>query len=165
MDTEVKVSRPPQVTAAILSTCTCSSHLFPTCTRAKRFSSTNYTVVGPWWDKTCFPLTIQTLGLCRQDRLKNSSLYSSLHYFCLLLDTANKTYIRSVLYRTSAYTGAKQASRVPFWFRDLSRQNQNISSHFFVRVILYYFSGYLVSSLRMGFNSFMLFFYVSKFTF
>ena len=31
----------------------------------------------------------------------------------VLLATASKTYIGSVLFRTSAYTGAKQASRVP----------------------------------------------------
>ena len=40
--------------------------------------------------------------------------------------SANKTYIGSVLFRTSAYSGAKQASRIPFWFRDLSRQNHPI---------------------------------------
>ena len=31
----------------------------------------------------------------------------------VLLATGSKTYIGSVLFRTSAYTGAKQASRVP----------------------------------------------------
>ena len=31
----------------------------------------------------------------------------------VLLATASKTYIGSVLFRTSAYAGAKQASRVP----------------------------------------------------
>ena len=31
----------------------------------------------------------------------------------VLLATARKTYIGSVLFRTSAYTGAKEASRVP----------------------------------------------------
>ena len=53
--------------------------------------------------------------------------------FIVLLAAASKMYIGSVLFRTSAYTGAKQASRVPFWFRDLSRQTisyQDISSHF-----------------------------------
>ena len=35
----------------------------------------------------------------------------------------------SILFRTSAYTGAKQASRVPFWFRDLSRQNHLVPGH------------------------------------
>ena len=33
--------------------------------------------------------------------------------FFVLLATASKTYIGSVLFRTSAYTGAKQESRVP----------------------------------------------------
>ena len=36
---------------------------------------------------------------------------------------------------------------------------------FFVRVISYHFSGHLVPSFIMGFNSLMLFFYLSKFTF
>ena len=35
------------------------------------------------------------------------------HLFIVLLATASKTYIGSVLFRSSAYTGAKQASRVP----------------------------------------------------
>ena len=35
------------------------------------------------------------------------------HLFIVLLATASKTHIGSVLFRTSAYTGAKQASRVP----------------------------------------------------
>ena len=34
-------------------------------------------------------------------------------HIIVLLATASKTYIGSVLFRTSAYTGAKQASRVP----------------------------------------------------
>ena len=38
-------------------------------------------------------------------------------------------HIGSVLFRTSAYTGAKQASRVPFWFRGLSRQNHLVPRH------------------------------------
>ena len=42
---------------------------------------------------------------------------------------------------------------------------QDILSHFFVRVISYHFSGHLVPSIIMGFNSLMLLFYVSKFTF
>ena len=77
-------------------------------------------------------------------------------------------HIGSLLFRISAYTGAKQASRVPFWFRDLSRKNHLVPghlSHFFVRVISYHFSGHLVPSFIIGFNSLMLFFYVSKFTF
>ena len=41
----------------------------------------------------------------------------------VLLAAASKTYIGSVLFWTSAYTDAKKASRVTFWFRDLSRQN------------------------------------------
>ena len=41
----------------------------------------------------------------------------------------------------------------------------DISSHFFVQVISYHFSGHLFPSFIMGFNSLMLFFYVSKFTF
>ena len=42
----------------------------------------------------------------------------------------------------------------------------DISFHFFVRVISYHFSGHLVPPfILMGFNSLMLFFYVSKFTF
>ena len=87
-------------------------------------------------------------------------------FFCLA--TASKTYIGSVLFRTSAYTGTKQASRVPFWLRDLSHQNHLVPGHlvpFFVRVISYHFSGHLVPSFIMGFNSLMLFFYVSKFAF
>ena len=40
-----------------------------------------------------------------------------------------KTYIGSVLFRTSAYTGAKQSSRVPFWFPDLLRQNGLVPGH------------------------------------
>ena len=47
----------------------------------------------------------------------------------VLLVTASKTHIGFVLFRTSAYTGAKQASRVPFWFRDLSRQNYLVPGH------------------------------------
>ena len=78
---------------------------------------------------------------------------------------------RFFFFRTSAYTGAKLASRVPFWFRDLSRQKPitymylDISSHIFVRVISYHFSDHLAPSFIMGFNSLMLFFYVSKLTF
>ena len=41
----------------------------------------------------------------------------------VLLAAPSKMYIGSVLFRTSAYTDAKKASRVTFWFRDLSRQN------------------------------------------
>ena len=48
-------------------------------------------------------------------------IHFSLELF-VLLAAASKKYIGSVLLRTSAYIGAKQASRVPFWFRDLSRQ-------------------------------------------
>ena len=40
---------------------------------------------------------------------------------------------------------------------------QDISSHYFVRVISYHFSGHLVLFFIKGFNSLMLFFYVSKF--
>ena len=42
--------------------------------------------------------------------------YDVTHYLnilIVLLVTASKTYIGSVLFRTSAYTGAKQSSRVP----------------------------------------------------
>ena len=49
--------------------------------------------------------------------------------FFVLPGTASKTYIGSVLFRTSAYTGAKQASRVPYWFRILSRQNHLVPGH------------------------------------
>ena len=76
------------------------------------------------------------------------------------LSSASKTYIGSVLFRTSAYTGAKQAGRVPFWFRELSRQNHLLSGH----LIPCFRLGHLVPSFIMGFNSLMLFFYVSKFT-
>ena len=79
----------------------------------------------------------------------------------VLLATASKTYIGSVLFQTSAYTGAKQASRVPFWFRDLSRQNHLVPGH----LIPFCRPGHLVLSFIMGFNSLMLFFYMSKFTF
>ena len=71
---------------------------------------------------------------------------------------ANKTYIGSVLFRTSAYTGAKQASRVPFWFRDLSRQNHLVPGHF----IPFFRPSHLVPSFIMGFNSLMLFFLCVK---
>ena len=46
-----------------------------------------------------------------------------------ILLATSKTYIGSVLFRTSAYIGAKQASRVPFWFRDLSCQNHLVPGH------------------------------------
>ena len=49
--------------------------------------------------------------------------------FIVLFAAARKTNIGSVLFRTSAYIGAKQVSRVPFWFRDLSRQNHLIPGH------------------------------------
>ena len=68
-----------------------------------------------------------------------------------MLATASKTYDGSVLFRTSAYTGAKQASKVPFWFRDLSRQNRLVPGQL-VRVISYHFSGHLVPSFMMGFK-------------
>ena len=45
------------------------------------------------------------------------------------LAAASKTYIGSVLFQTSAYTGAKQANRVLFWFRDLSCQNHLVPGH------------------------------------
>ena len=82
----------------------------------------------------------------------------------ILLAAASKTYIGSVLFRTSVYTEAKQASRVPFWFRDLSRQTYHVPGHL-VPFFSYNFSGHLVPSVIMGFNSLKLFFYVSKFTF
>ena len=44
-------------------------------------------------------------------------------------DVSVMTYIGSVLFRTSGYTCAKQASKVPFGFRDLSRQNQLVPGH------------------------------------
>ena len=48
------------------------------------------------------------------DNLKrNRFLYSHFSWVFVLLATASKTYIESVLFRTSAYTGAKQANRVP----------------------------------------------------
>ena len=44
-----------------------------------------------------------------------------------MLATASKTYIGSVLFRTSAYTGAKQASRVPTGSkRDNSPHNNDV---------------------------------------
>ena len=80
--------------------------------------------------------------------LKNQLLY------CL-------PYTGSVLFRTSAYTDAKQASRVTFSFRDLSRQNHLVPGH----LIPVFRQGHLVPTIIMGFNSLMLFFYVLKFTF
>ena len=71
------------------------------------------------------------------------------------------TYIGSVLFRTSAYTGAKQASRVPFWFRDLPRQNRLVPGH----LLPVFRPGHLVPSFIMRFNSLMIFFCVSKLTF
>ena len=60
--------------------------------------------------------------------------------FFVLLATACKTYIGSVLFRTSTYTGAKQASRVPFWFRDLSCQNHLVPGY----IIPFFRPGHLV---------------------
>ena len=86
----------------------------------------------------------------------------------VLLATASKTYVGSVLFQTSAYTGAKQASRVPFWFRDLSRQNHLVPGHLvpYIRPChLVPFFGSPHPIFYKGFNSLMIFFYVSKFTF
>ena len=45
----------------------------------------------------------------------------------VLLATASKKYIGSVLFRTSAYTGAQQASRVPTGSKqDNSPQNDDV---------------------------------------
>ena len=44
---------------------------------------------------------------------ENTYIYIYIYIFFVLLATASKTYIGSVLFRTSSYTSAKQASRVP----------------------------------------------------
>ena len=54
----------------------------------------------------------------------------------VLLATASKTYIRSILFRTLAYTGAKQASRVPLLLLLLHKFGHGWhTSH--MRVVLY----------------------------
>ena len=64
-----------------------------------------------------------------------------------------KTYFGSVLFQTSAYIDAKQASRVPFWFRDLSRQNHLVPGY----LIPFFSSGSSIPIFYNGFNSLMLF--------
>ena len=55
--------------------------------------------------------------------------FSSLYYVFVLLATASKTHIGSVLFRTSSYTGAKQASRVPTGSKqDNSPHNDDVNA-------------------------------------
>ena len=69
------------------------------------------------------PMNVVELGKeLRNSVILHCFLWEALRVVSHLL-SASKTYIESVLFRTSAYTGAKLASRVPLWFRDLPRQN------------------------------------------
>ena len=68
-----------------------------------------------------------------------------LNFIIVLLATTRKTYIGSVLFRTSAYTGVKQASSVlPFF------QRYNNSPHTDILPVSFFWTWYVVHAWTTG---------------